>query len=159
MAKISDIIETMIKEMLEENDGLAEFTRGSLADKVNCVPSQITYVLSTRFTNGQGYRVESRRGGGGYIRIYQIDTGRDKASYIMHTVNALGNRLSQQEADVYIENFLDHDIIDPYTASLLMAATSDSSLDAIPMDLVAEVRMTILKNLLIQILLYNEENL
>ncbi|HEY5465485.1 MAG TPA: CtsR family transcriptional regulator, partial [Clostridia bacterium] len=67
MARLSDLIEETIKHMIEQNDGTVEITRSRLAELVNCVPSQITYVLSTRFTNGQGYLVESRRGGGGWI--------------------------------------------------------------------------------------------
>ena len=80
MARISDLIEVLIKQMIEENDGMVEITRAELADQVNCVPSQITYVLSTRFSCGQGYLVESRRGGGGMIRIRQVETPRN--SYV-----------------------------------------------------------------------------
>ena len=110
MAKVSDLIEEIIKEMMDENDGFAEITRGALAEMVNCVPSQVTYVLSTRFTNGQGYRVESRRGGGGSIRIYKIDLQNDLTGYIMHVVNSMGVALSQQQADVFIRNFVDYKI-------------------------------------------------
>ena len=72
MARLVDVIEMMIKEMLDENNGAAVINRSDLAERVNCVPSQITYVISTRFTNGQGYIVESRRGGGGQIRISRV---------------------------------------------------------------------------------------
>jgi len=72
MARISDLIEDIIKQIIEQNDGRVEITRSELADRVNCVPSQITYVLATRFTNNQGYLVESRRGGGGWIRIRRV---------------------------------------------------------------------------------------
>ena len=75
MARLSDLIEETIKQMIATNNGMVEITRSKLAEMVNCVPSQITYVLSTRFTNGQGYVVESRRGGGGWIRIQRVVLG------------------------------------------------------------------------------------
>lgn len=153
MAKVSDLIEMMIKELMEENDGYAEITRGAVAKEVNCVPSQVTYVLSTRFTNGQGYRVESRRGGGGSIRIYKIDVENDLTGYVMHVVNSLGQDLTQQQADVYIRNFLDYEILDEGTAKLMSVALSDSSLEDIPPVLRSKVRMKILKNLLVELIL------
>ncbi len=153
MAKISDVIEELIKEMMDENDGFAEITRGELAEKANCVPSQVTYVLSTRFTNGQGYRVESRRGGGGSIRIYKIDLHNSRASYVMHVVNSLGKELTQQQADVYIQNFLDYRIVSPAMGRLMATALSDSSLEDIPPVYRGVVRMKIMKNLLVDLLI------
>lgn len=90
MARLSDVIECMIKQMLEDNNGSAIISRSVLAEQVNCVPSQITYVLSTRFTNGQGYLVESRRGGGGQIRIARI-LHVSSTEYLMHSINSLGD--------------------------------------------------------------------
>ena len=72
MARLSDMIEDILKQMIEQNDGYVEITRSELADQVNCVPSQVTYVLATRFTNNHGYLVESRRGGGGWIWISRV---------------------------------------------------------------------------------------
>ncbi len=153
MAKISDLIEAMIDEMLERNNGYTEITRGELARRANCVPSQVTYVISTRFTSSQGYRVESRRGGGGSIKIYKIDTGNDIAGYIMHVVNSLGDELTQQEADVHIRNFYDYGILRQELASLFMVATSDSSLEDIDTSIRDTVRMKILKNMLVEMLI------
>lgn len=151
MAKLSDVIEQMIKDMIDANEGVAEITRGELASKVNCVPSQITYVLSTRFTNGQGYIVESRRGGGGWIRIRRVDRFHDAASYVMHVLNSLGERVSQQEADVYLKNFLDYEIIDAETAGLMQAAISDRALTQVNAADRKTVRMDILKNMLTEL--------
>lgn len=154
MAKVSDIIEAMIKDMLKENDGFAKITRSELAKKVDCVPSQVTYVISTRFTNNQGYRVESRRGGGGSIKIYKVDVSNDIAGYIMHVVNSLGTSLSQHQADIFIRNFLDYEIIDYPTATLFRAATSDNSLEDIDdLGIRDQVRMRILKNMLVELLM------
>ena len=69
---ISDLIAAFIRESLEETDGVLELQRSDLAERFNCVPSQINYVMSTRFSPEHGYIVESRRGGGGYIRIRRV---------------------------------------------------------------------------------------
>jgi len=84
----SDLIARFILEMLEDSDGSAELQRSVLADRFGCVPSQINYVISTRFSPERGYVVESRRGGGGYIRISRVRTS--PSQIVMHTVNAVG---------------------------------------------------------------------
>lgn len=151
MAKLVDVIEAMIKQMLDENQGVAIISRSTLAEKVNCVPSQITYVLSTRFTNGQGYIVESRRGGGGQIRIARVRrvAGTD---YLMHTVNSLGRDVSQQEVDIYLKNFVDYGIISSDQARLMAAALSDKALSGVDADRKAVVRMDIFKNMLVSLI-------
>ena len=104
--KVSDLIENVLKELIEETNGEAKFQRNELASRLNCVPSQINYVINSRFTNDHGYIVESHRGGGGSITIRRIHT--DKASYIMHIVASMGKTLSQQSAFAFIRNFLDY---------------------------------------------------
>jgi transcriptional regulator of stress and heat shock response len=147
MPRISDQIEALLKSMMDQNNGSVEISRNSLADSVNCVPSQITYVLATRFTNDQGYLVESRRGGGGWIRIRRVELA-TPAQYLMHTVNAIGDKLSQHQADVLIRNFLDYDIIGKTEARLLLAATSDRCLAEADVGSKDRIRMDILKNML-----------
>ena len=71
--RISDIIEDFIKDLFDDNNEYIEIQRNELAEKFNCVPSQINYVISTRFRPSQGYYVESKRGGGGHIRIKKIN--------------------------------------------------------------------------------------
>ena len=70
--KMSDVIADFIGEMLSDGGGVAELQRKSLADRFSCVPSQINYVIETRFTPEHGYLVESQRGGGGFIRIIRL---------------------------------------------------------------------------------------
>ena len=152
MARLSDVIESMIKQMIDDNNGYAIISRSLLAEKVNCVPSQITYVLSTRFTNGQGYLVESRRGGGGQIRIAKIQRV-DSTDYLMHTVNSLGDDLSQHQSEIYLRNFLDYGILDPYQERIFRAALSDKALTKVEADKKAQVRMDILKNMLIALII------
>ena len=81
--------------MLEERDGIAEIKRNDFANKLGCVPSQINYVLASRFTPEQGYVIESRRGGGGYIKITRLC--RDKKSQIMHIIDSLGEKWEKNE--------------------------------------------------------------
>ena len=151
MARLVDVIEMMIKEMLDENNGAAVINRSDLAERVNCVPSQITYVISTRFTNGQGYIVESRRGGGGQIRISRVQR-MPGTNYLMHTINSLGDTISQQEAEIFLLNFVDYGVMDQKTARLIKAAISDKALSGIDSDKKASVRMDIFKNMLISLI-------
>jgi transcriptional regulator CtsR len=151
LARLVDVIEAMIKQILDENQGVAVISRSSMAEKVNCVPSQITYVLSTRFTNGQGFIVESRRGGGGQIRISRVQN-RATTDYLMHTINSLGEDLSQQQAEIYLQNFLDYQIMTMDQAKLMMAAVSDNALSGIDSDRKGTVRMDIFKNMLISLI-------
>ena len=85
---MSDMIEEFIKEMFLEDDFI-EIQRNDLAQYFNCVPSQINYVISTRFKPSQGYYVESRRGGGGHIRIQKVNI--TKSNYLMHAINSIKN--------------------------------------------------------------------
>lgn len=147
MARISDLIEDLLKQMIDQNQGRIEISRNELAQRVKCVPSQITYVLSTRFTNNQGYLVESRRGGGGWIRIRRVDLS-SPSHYLMHTLNHIGDYLSQHQAEILVRNFMDYEIIQDRDARLLLAATADRSLNELPADNKDRVRMAILKNML-----------
>lgn len=147
MARISDVLESMIKQMITENDGIIEITRSALAEQVSCVPSQVTYVLSTRFTYGQGYLVESRRGGGGMIRIRRVEMA-TPGVYLMHTLNNIGDVLSQHQAEVLVRNFRDYDILSQREVRLLQAATSARALMGVEGDRKDRIRMNILKNML-----------
>ena len=88
---MSDIIAGFIQETLSEMNGCAEIQRSELANRFKCVPSQINYVISTRFSPEHGYIVESRRGGGGFIRITRVNM--DPERLIMHTINAIGDEI------------------------------------------------------------------
>ena len=150
MARLSDIIETFLKEMLNDMHGSVEIQRNELANRFNCVPSQINYVISTRFTNDKGYYVESRRGGGGSISIrrFNIDCAGD---YLMHIISAIGDSLSQHTCEVFINNFFDYEMIDVREASLMRAALSDKSLVDVPMEKRDNVRACMMKNMLMSL--------
>ena len=149
VARLSDVIESFIKQVISDAQGVAEIQRNELASHFKCVPSQINYVISTRFTNDRGYFVESRRGGGGYIRISRVNvTGGGARGYLMHIVSAIGERISQQDADAFIMNFVDYDIIEPREAGIIRAAVSDKILYKIPQPDRDSLRADILKNIL-----------
>ena len=145
--RISDVIEEFLKEMLKTEDEL-EIQRNELAEQFNCVPSQINYVISTRFKPSQGYYVESKRGGGGNIRIKKINNS--KSDYIMHIINNIGNELKSNEIDILLSDFLTYDIITEQEAKLLKVATSDNVLK-LNNDIKDEVRARIFKNMLLNI--------
>ena len=122
---ISDIIASFIDESLRD-EGTAELQRSELASRFGCVPSQINYVISTRFSPERGYIVESRRGGGGYIRIRRVQM--DPKQLLMHTVNAVGDAIDQRSAAAFITNLLNAGAIEEQTARMMAAATSESAL-------------------------------
>ena len=123
--RMSDLVTQYIKDILEQQDGEAEIKRNELATTLGCVPSQINYVITSRFTPEQGYIVESRRGGGGYIRITRINTTRGGA--IMHIVNSIGTALDKATAEIMLDNMLTRGIIEPRTAKLMAAAVVKQS--------------------------------
>ncbi|PKM72568.1 MAG: CtsR family transcriptional regulator [Firmicutes bacterium HGW-Firmicutes-16] len=146
----SDMIASFIINALENAGGMAELQRSNLAEKFSCVPSQINYVISTRFSPEHGYIVESRRGGGGFIRITRVQASPERL--IMHTVNAVGDSLDLRTAAAFVSNMLGSDAMDGKTAGLVMTAISDNSLRPIAPEHRDIVRASIFKQLLVSIL-------
>lgn len=147
--RMSDVIEEFIKDLFEDDDSnFIEIQRNELAQHFNCVPSQINYVISTRFKPSQGYYVESKRGGGGNIRIKKISN--TKSDYIMHIINNIGKTITVNEIDILLSDFLTYNIIDEKEAKLLKVATSDNVLK-LDIDVKDEVRARIFKNMLLNI--------
>ncbi len=145
--RVSDVIEEFIKELFNEDEEI-EIQRNELAQKFNCVPSQINYVISTRFKPSQGYYVESRRGGGGHITIKKITNTR--SDYIMHIIGNIGETISNQEAEILISDFLTYNLINEKEAKMLRVATSDNVLE-IPKIYKDKLRANILKNMILNI--------
>lgn len=143
----SDLIARFILEALEDADGTAELQRSMLADRFNCVPSQINYVISTRFSPERGYMVESRRGGGGYIRISRVRT--TPTQLIMHTVNAVGSELDRSTAEALLSNAVNAGALDAPRASLMLAALSDRALQPVPLPYRDAVRASLFKHMLV----------
>ncbi|MBQ8763485.1 MAG: CtsR family transcriptional regulator [Clostridia bacterium] len=145
---LSNDIARILMEMLE-NDGTTEIQRNELAQTLGCVPSQINYVISSRFTPEQGYIVESRRGGGGYIKITRIKL--DRPSLIMHTVNHIGEAIDLATCRANILNLHHSGAVNTQCTKLLLAATGENSLKALPSPVRDRVRASIIKQMLITI--------
>ncbi len=145
---LSNQIARILMEMLE-NDGTTEIQRNELAQTLGCVPSQINYVISSRFTPEQGYIVESRRGGGGYIKITRVKL--DRPSLIMHTVNHVGDSIDFATCRANIMNLHHVGAINTPCTKLLLAATGENSLRSLPVPVKDRVRAAILKQMLITI--------
>lgn len=152
VAKLSDLIESFIKQLISDTDGTVEIQRNELANQFNCVPSQINYVISTRFTTERGYYVESRRGGGGHISIRRVCIEPNGKNYLMHIINSMGDNISQHSATVFINNFIDYNVISDRDGLLLKAATSDKALSFVPTEHRGKIRASILKNMLVSLL-------
>ncbi len=142
----------MIIQMLEDKNEI-EFQRNILAQDVGCVPSQINYVLSSRFTPERGYIVESRRGGGGCVRITRVSY--DKNTLIMNVINSVGAFISEATANDHLINLMHHQLISPRDASIISSALSDSNFKGLPMDIRDAVRACIFKQTLLTVIKQN----
>ena len=150
MARLSDIIEEFIKTLLKQSEGELELQRNELAEYFECAPSQINYVLATRFSLDRGYSIESRRGGGGFIRIVQLDL--DKDDYLLHLINErIGRTISENETNDIVTNIMERGIITEREALIIKSALTDKVI-AIPANLRGVIRANILKAMLVAIL-------
>lgn len=146
---ISNMIASIISEMLE-NDGYTEIQRNELAQRLGCVPSQINYVISSRFTPEHGYIVESRRGGGGYIRITRAQY--DINSLKMHLVNSIGGAIDENVCRAHIKNLFDRELIDEKTAKIMLSALCGNAYRDVPKDYGDTLRASIFKQMILNIL-------
>ena len=128
MAKLSDIIENFIKEMFNDNDGNVIFIqRNELADQFRCAPSQINYVLTTRFTYERGYLIESKRGGGGHIVIKQLD--HSSSNMREQIINqSIGDVITYYNASILLDDLLESEVVDKKQYDLMKIAVNDRSL-------------------------------
>lgn len=143
MAKnTSDSIEEYIKQLLAQS-GIAEIKRSNLADAFQVVPSQINYVIKTRFTESRGYIVESKRGGGGYIRIARVRFS-DQHQMFGNLMANIGERISEQVFTDLIQLLFDEKIITEREGNLILATASD---DVLSKD-APEIRARMLRKIL-----------
>jgi transcriptional regulator CtsR len=151
MPSLSDLIEEFIKRMLNESaDDELEIQRNELAAHFKCAPSQINYVLMTRFDVGKGYYIESRRGGGGSIRIMRVSL--DANEYLSGLVSEkIGDSVSQSIAEAYINSFQEQGLINSNEAALMKAAVNDRAIVSQSMDR-DSIRAGILKSMVIVLL-------
>lgn len=128
MRNISDIIEQYLKKVLDSSGKeIVEIKRSEIADQFQCVPSQINYVINTRFTIERGYLVESKRGGGGYIRIIKVHA-ETQAHLLDQLLALINNRVSQAAAEDIISRLVTEEVISPREAKLMMSVIDRSVL-------------------------------
>jgi transcriptional regulator CtsR len=150
MARLSDVIEEFIKSLLGQSDGSLELQRNELADYFDCAPSQINYVLATRFSLDRGYHIESRRGGGGFIKIVRIDV--DKDEYIFYLVTQrIGSKINEPAAEAIISHLMEQQIVTQREAIIMKAAVQDKSL-GVPVAVKDNMRAAILKAMLTSVM-------
>lgn len=141
---ISDIIESYLKDVLRDASDV-EIRRSEIANRFECVPSQINYVINTRFTPKQGYAVESKRGGGGYIRIMKLQVV-DEAEYLDRINLVIQDSISLRDANAVIENLTHKQLIDEKQAFIMRAAVDDAIVQSI--DRPNQARAIILKHII-----------
>jgi transcriptional regulator CtsR len=145
--RLSDMIAGIIQQMMnDDDDGIAEIQRNELANRLGCVPSQINYVITSRFTPEQGYMVESRRGGGGFIKITKIKF--DRGHMLLHIINSIGSRIDGSSARIFVSNLNESGLIADDTAYLMQAALSDICYREVPQELRDGLRAAIFKQML-----------
>lgn len=149
MAKLSNSIEEFLNSLLEDANGILEIQRSEISDRFNCAPSQINYVLTTRFTPYKGYYVESRRGGGGYIRIVRVEIkNKNRMEKIFN--DEIGDSITKNKSDQIIEELKNLEYISVRESELLKVLLSDRSLAKAENK--NELRADILKNIMLVIL-------
>lgn len=148
MPGMSNLIERFIKEMLDETeDGVIEIGRNELAEQFGCAPSQINYVLTTRFTQYKGYYIESRRGGGGYIKIIKVGIEEDEDMEEL-IVNTIGDSITKNKSYHIIEGLIEEKIITSREGDLMKASIEDVALGSVTSGR-NYLRADILKNMLL----------
>ncbi|NLW17866.1 MAG: CtsR family transcriptional regulator [Firmicutes bacterium] len=149
MANLADLIEQYLKQLLAKSEtGSVAIRRNQLAEAFSCAPSQINYVLSTRFLLEHGYIVETRRGGGGYVRITMLDI--DPESDWQVLMDTIGETISQRKAEAIVERLLRHGIVSEREAAM-MTAVIDRDVLNVRQPWSDMLRANILRSLLVAI--------
>lgn len=154
MAQLSDSIERFIKELMRE-DAHIELRRNELAQHFGCAPSQINYVLATRFSVDHGYIIESRRGGGGYVRIVRMQS-RGEPNFLDDLLQRVGNSVDEETATAIISNLRERDMLTRNEAALMRSAVSRNAL-ALPVSAKDVLRAAVFRNMLLQVFKNLEE--
>ena len=150
MVSLSSQIEMYLKELLKTGDGVVEIQRGALAELFMCVPSQINYVLSTRFQPQNGYHVESKRGGGGFVRIVRLSLGSNHE--LRDMVAAIGDvPMSWDSTEAIIERLATDDFL-TNREMMLLKSMANPATSSLPPNQEALLRGRFLKSILVSIL-------
>ncbi len=141
--RISDTIALLIEQMLNDGGGTAELKRNDLAEKLGCVPSQINYVITSRFTPDRGYIIESRRGGGGYVRIIKKQMGRNE--YLMHLFHAVGTEIDKRAAEAFTADMKARGLITPREEKMIDTASGYVGKDSERSDMLRQIILTVME--------------
>lgn len=144
--KLSDAIADMILNMFDDNTSTIQIQRNDLAQQLGCVPSQINYVITSRFTPEQGYRIESRRGGGGYIMITRAAT---KENALMSLVNSIGNSIDEKSAKANIYNLHYQGLLSDKAGRIMMSVVSGNNFKGVETEIKNQIRASLLKQMLL----------
>lgn len=149
MSNLSDIIESFIKELLDANNNdVIEIQRNILAQQFDCSPSQINYVLTTRFTNDRGYVVESRRGGGGYIRIFRVRSSmEDELKRILN--ETIGDSITLNKSIDLINALMEREVITEGERAIMQSVLSDRVLNIVAYEDRNKLRADLLKEMIL----------
>lgn len=147
---ISDTIAAFIDEMLNDCGGTLEIKRNDLAKRLGCVPSQINYVVASRFTPERGYIIESRRGGGGYIRI--VRKVLDENDLLSEIFTSIGSSLGEKELFMLLETLYSADVITAREKRYAAATLSQTALSCLPKEVQENLRASSFRNLLLAIM-------
>jgi transcriptional regulator CtsR len=152
---ITDIIEQYLKQILMDNEtGIIEIQRSQLAEEFKCVPSQINYVITTRFTLEKGYFVESKRGGGGFIRIRKI-SAESSHDLLKSILQMIGDQISQSSAEDLIERLYEEGILNHRERELIKVVMSRKVL-SFTLPTRDQLRARLLESMLTTILFFEE---
>ncbi len=147
---LTDQIAQLIEEMLTSGGGSLELRRNEMAQQLGCVPSQISYVITSRFTPERGYIIESRRGGGGCIRIVRKEMTKDE--FLSHCFYSIGERLTEAEATAFIEKMLSSGVVTRREASIMAGALLNTAFAALPRSARDVTRANIFRHILLSIM-------
>lgn len=143
---ISDIIEAYLKEILGDSAQI-EIRRSEIANHFDVVPSQINYVIKTRFTIQNGYLVKSKRGGGGYIRIERVNL-LDNIDVLNSLIQTIGDSIRERDAFAIVQTLYDEKVITQREGDLMLVALAKQTLDIGDTDIEARLRARVLISLL-----------
>ena len=149
MSNLSDIIEGFIKELMDANNNDAiEIQRNILAQQFDCSPSQINYVLTTRFTNDRGYVIESRRGGGGYIRIFKVRSSmEDELKRILN--ETIGDSITLNKSIDLVNALMEREVITEGERAIMQSVLSDRVLNIVAYEDRNKLRADLLKEMIL----------
>ena len=155
--RLSDSIESFIKTLITQEEPEVELKRNELAEYFGCAPSQINYVLATRFSPDHGYIIESRRGGGGYIRIVRVvQSGSQRLMYLAN--ERIGEAITEADAVRLIHQLAEQGFITAQEGELMRSAVSAQALAVpIPESIKAALRARTLKTMIMTIARQNRE--